>query len=133
LPPCVDEISVSGQHVRSGSTTLILDHSFDLPFSRTELVLERGDTKREVEIVNSTPDWWRLVGGSLVGVTGAGLMARYGYGLSIGEDPVRSPWLWTLPCGSIALGIGGLMTLTGWHPSGDTVIEGSCPELAPTR
>lgn len=133
LPPCVDEISVSGQHSRSGRTALILDHSFDFPGTSTQVTLERGDKTRTVEIVNSVPDWWRLLGGSIVGLTGAGLLGRYSYGVAVGEDPVATPWLWALPCGTLALGAGALLATTGWHPSGDTIIEGQCREPAPTR
>jgi len=133
LPPCSDEISVSGEHTRSGSTTLLLDHSMDFPFTRTDITLEQKGRTRHVEVVNSTPDWWRMAGGSLIGLGGAGLMTRYGYGVALGEDPLRSPWLWGLPCGALAFGVGGLMMSTGWHPSGDTVIEGRCVEPRPTQ
>ena len=133
LPACAKEISVSGQHTRGGRTTLILDHSFDLPLSRTQITVERIDgTTRQLEVVNASPDWWRLLGGSLLGTSGAALLTRYGYGVgAAGEDPIRTPWLWALPCGLALCGVGSLVALTGWHPSGDTVIEDRCAEVPP--
>jgi hypothetical protein len=132
LPECADEISVSGQHARGERTTLILDHAWDLPMTRTQVTVEQAGKTREFEIVNNTPDVWRLLGGSVMGLFGAGLASRYGYGVAaLGEDPVRSPWLWSLPCGLTMCGVASTLMLTGWHPGGDTVIEGQCEEPAP--
>lgn len=128
VPPCVDQITVSGQHARGSGTTLLLDHTYDLPFTQTSISLEARDGKvRELVVTNSVPDGWRLVGAGLVGATGGVLLARYGLGVMQGEDVLESGWFWALPIGLLASGAATGMALTGWHPPGDTVIDYDCP------
>lgn len=129
VPPCVDQITVAGQHARGSRTTLILDHTYDLPFTQTEIAIEGRDGKvRELVVTNSAPDVWRLIGGGLVGALGAALVTRYALAVSDGEDVVATGWFWALPVGLLAGGLAGGMVLTGWHPPGDTVIDYECPE-----
>lgn len=129
VPPCVDQITVSGQHARGSRTTLILDHTYDLPFSQTEISVEgRDGAVRQLVVTNSAPDVWRLVGGGLVGALGAALVTRYALAVSDGEDVVATGWFWALPVGLVTGGLAAGMVLTGWHPPGDTVIDYACPE-----
>lgn len=129
VPPCVDQITVAGQHARGSRTTLILDHTYDLPFTQTEIAIEGRDGKvRELVVTNSVPDVWRLVGGGLVGTLGAVLVARYAVAVGDGEDVTSTGWFWALPVGLLAGGLATGMVLTGWHPPGDTVIDYACPE-----
>lgn len=124
LPSCIDRITVTGQHQRAARGTLVLDHSLDLPFSRTVLEVEARDGEvRRYSATNSFPDVGRLVGGSLLGATGGALLVRYGVAVGDGEDALRSGWFWALPMGLVVGGIGGAMLLTGWHPGSDLVIE----------
>ncbi len=132
LPACVDQITVAGQHARGSQTTLLLDHTYDLPFTQTAITLEERDgSVRELVVTNSVPDLWRLVGGGLVGVLGAALLARYAVALQDGDDVLRTGWFWALPAGLFGGGVGGLMLITGWHPPGDTLVDYKCP-MAPS-
>lgn len=128
LPRCVDEITVAGQHARGSQTTLILDHSYDLPFTQTEILIEgRDGSTEELVVTNSVPDVWRLVGGGVVAVIGAAFLTRYSVAVTDGEDPLSGGWFWALPAGVIAGGIGTTLVLTGWHPPSDTVVDYECP------
>jgi hypothetical protein len=128
LPECVERVAVDGQHARSGRT-LILNHDFDLPGTRTRLELHHADGSVEERVlVNTVPEYWRLLGGTAVAVVGAGLATRYAVALLDGEDPLRSEWFWTVPVGGAAVGVGAALALTGWHPPADTTLEGRCAE-----
>lgn len=128
VPPCVDQITVSGQHARGSNTTLILDHTYDLPFTQTKITLEERDGKtRDFVVTNSVPDLWRLFGAGLLGVTGGVLLSRYSIALSEGEGDIDGSWFWALPVGVLTSGLAVGMVATGWHPPGDTVIDYECP------
>lgn len=129
VPPCTRKVEIEGQHGRRDATTLVFDHTFDLPFSRTKVVVERpGGVKEEIEIVNSEPDYVRLfVGGALVVIggvlfTSAGIDAARGRSL-LEERPLTSV-LW----GGAAASIGVAAAATGWHPPHSTIIEDRCRE-----
>src|SRR5262245_2273446 len=63
LPPCADRVELEGQHRRLSARTIELDHTFDLPFSKTELTFtrtgdaggSRGATRRFV-LENDQPE-----------------------------------------------------------------------------
>lgn len=129
VPPCVDQLTVSGQHARGSRTTLILDHTYDLPFTRTEISIEGRDGRvRELVVTNSAPDVWRFVGAGLMGTISGLLFAGFAYSASEGEPVFDNGWILALATGVVAGGLAVGMVLTGWHPPGDTVIDYACPE-----
>jgi hypothetical protein len=111
---------------------LVLDHSLDLPFTRTDVDVETRDGEvHRYRSVNRVPDLVRLVGGSILGVTGGALLYRYTVAVSDGDDALRSAWFWALPMGLVAGGVGAALTLTGWHPANDLVIDDAICPAAP--
>lgn len=127
MPPCADRITVSGQHARASQSTLILDHTYDLPFTQTAITIEDPEGRtQEIVVTNSVPDVWRLIGAGFLGATGGVLLARYSLDVMEGGDSLRGGWFWALPVGLVATGMAAGMALTGWHPTGDTVIDYPC-------
>ncbi len=117
LPSCTRRLEVEGQHARAGRT-LTLDHRFDLPGTRTRLVLQSPEGTTIVERWNDTPDLLHLGVGCGVGALGCGLGA---VGL-LGAGPLA-----VVSGGALVAG-GAAVALTGWHPSpaDDVDLEAWC-------
>ena len=126
LPPCATRMEVEGQATRLSTRRFELDHTFDLPFSRTLIQVSRAApasptssavATREYEIVDSQPDALRFFTGAAAGVVGALLLAGAGYdvlvqGRAIGEAQPFYESVWG--AGLVSLGVLGMGT--GWHP-----------------
>lgn len=130
VPPCTREVRVEGQHARRDARTLELDHTFELPFSRTRVVVTRpGGVVEEIEIVASEPDWIRLFVGGALYLLGGVLLTSAAYGIAARGEPATAPGpLVGLLWGGAALVVGTAAAATGWHPPHSTVVEDQCVE-----
>ena len=125
LPSCADRLEVGGQHARRGRT-ITFDHSFDLPMSRTEVVLKGPDRSETIDIWNNQPEGGRLLLGVVAGVGGAVLWLSALYELGNGGTLSDEGPFYTSVLGTGALGVGALLALTGWHPRAHTDVEDFC-------
>ncbi len=130
IPACVDRLEVSGQHNRQGRR-LTFDHAFDPPLSKTEVTLKAGDRSEVVDVWNGRPDGGRLVVGAVLGTIGGVLLTSAAYQVTTQEASFfdEQPFYSTL-LGAGALGLGGLLAMTGWHPGAATDLEAFCREPA---
>jgi len=127
VPRCVERIEVEGEHTRTGDGTLVFHHMFDLPFTKTDVTVEKTDgTSETVTLVNTNPDVVHLVGSALVGSVSTLLVALYGFQVTAGGEPFLGPTVWALPIGVVGLTFASALLVTGWHPSSDTVLETGC-------
>jgi hypothetical protein len=142
IPPCADRVETEGQATELSKRKFELDHTFDLPFSRTDVTMKTASgEERSFEIVDSQPDALRLFGGAALGVVGGLLLASAAYNVSAAGqgffDPI--PFYETLWGGGfVVLGVAGMST--GWHPPkrvfempADVCPASSRPSRAPKR
>jgi hypothetical protein len=142
IPPCADRVETEGQATELSQRKFELDHTFDLPFSRTDITMKTASgEERSFAIVDSQPDALRLFAGAAVGVVGGLLLASAAYNTAVAGagffDPI--PFYETLWGGGfIALGVAGVGT--GWHPPRrvfqmppDVCPAASTPRRAPKR
>lgn len=122
---------MTGEHSRTGRRELTFDHTWDLAGATTVVELEGEGGVQRVEIPSSLPDMPRLVTGLVFGGVSVVLLARYAYVVSGGEDVTLGEGAWALPLALGGLTLAGGMALTGWHPPGDTVLEGVCHATEP--
>jgi hypothetical protein len=129
VPRCVERVEIEGEHSRVGDDTFVFQHMLDLPFTSTEVVVEKRDkTTETIVLVNSMPDVVHLVGAALTGSISALLVTLYAYQVSAGGEQVLGPSLWALPLGIVGLAFATTLVLTGWHPPSDTVLETGCSD-----
>ena len=130
VPRCVDRLEVGGEHERVGKR-LVFDHSFDPPFSRTEVTLKRGESTETISIWNNQPEGGRLLIGSIAAIFGGVLWssAAYEVGVNGARFNDEGPF-YAAVFGTGALGVGTLLMLTGWHPRVPPAIDGFCREAA---
>ena len=127
VPKCVESVEVTGEHRRISSNRFVFDHGMELPFTKTQITVERRDgTEQSFEVVNSVPDVVNMVGGAIVGAMGIGLVALHASQVSNGAEPPFGPSFWLVPVGGLALLGGTYLGLTGWHPSSDILVETPC-------
>lgn len=124
LSECTSRIAVSGEHTRVSQRELIFDHTWDLPFTRTLVEVERDGKVERLEVVNSAPDWPRVLTASVLGVLGTAALGRFAVDVAAGEDPYEPELSWLPPVGAGLLLGAGALAATGWHPPSDTFIEG---------
>jgi hypothetical protein len=124
----VESVEIAGQHKRAGTERFELDHTFDLPWTRTRIVVEqKGGKVRESEVVNERPDPVRTALGAVLAGGGIAFTALGIYDVVTangGRLPDRTPYVFT--AGGVALGLGIAGMGTGWHPASDTFIQPDC-------
>jgi hypothetical protein len=130
IPPCADRLEVEGEHERVGRR-LVFDHSFDLPFSRTEVSLKRDGHEETIQIWNNQPDGGRILVGAVAGIFGAVLWASAAYEVGLNGGAVTDEGVWYSGVfGTAAIAVGALLSLTGWHPRAPSDIDEFCHEGA---
>lgn len=126
LPSCADRLEVGGQHARRGKT-ITFDHTFDLPLSQTEVTLKGPDRSETITILNNQPDGGRLLIGIVAGVGGGVLWLSALHEVVVNGASFSDELpFYASVIGTGALGIGALLTATGWHPRSYTELEGFC-------
>jgi hypothetical protein len=135
IPPCADRVEVVGQASRQSPHRFELDHSLDLPWTKSVVTFQQAPggqegqaERRSVELVSTQPEPVRLFVGAVAGV-GAGLLfASAAYELSAGATLAQErPFYQTL--GGVGLGaVAAAALFTGWHPVQKYVdFPGACP------
>jgi hypothetical protein len=129
VPRCVERVEIDGEHTRVGDDTFVFHHMLDLPFTSTEVTVEKPDqTTETIVLVNTMPDIVHLVGAALTGSISALLVSVYAYQVTAGGEQFLGPSLWALPIGVLGLAFATTLVFTGWHPLSDTVLETTCSE-----
>ena len=118
IPACADRVELEGQATRLSSKRFELDHTFDLPFSRTVVAFQGLDqAEHRYDVVSSQPDTVRLLLGAASGIVGGLLLASATYDVAVGGRAffTERPFYQTVVGGGLAtLGVLGMST--GWHP-----------------
>jgi hypothetical protein len=134
IPPCADRVETGGQAERLSARRFRLDHTFDLPLSRTVVSFRAGKSVRSFDVVNTQPDALRFFVGAGVDVLGAVLIAD---ALLQAQDGRPATTFYESPellsgVGSLLL-IGGTAAMfTGWHPPQELItFPDVCPEEDP--
>lgn len=130
IPRCVDKVEVDGESRRQGDT-LVFDHSFDAPWTFTEVVINNEGDARSVRLANNRPDGVRLVGGMLLAAVSGTVATASFIDMSDGRVADHGP-IYRAIFGSIGFGLGGFLALTGWGPSHEVNLEQAlCNEPSP--
>jgi hypothetical protein len=123
VPRCAERVEILGQHERQGQT-FVFDHTFDTPWSATELVLERdAETVERVWIPHTRPDPGRLFAGVLTTVIGGAVTATALWQLQEGANLQDEGPFYGLVFGGTAVVVGGALSLTGWSPAAPVTLE----------
>ena len=136
VPSCADKVALEGQATRLSSTRFQLDHTFDLPFSRTvvDFAGPKGASEHRYEIVDSEPDVVRMFVGGAAGVVGALLIGSALYDVANGRDFFQERPFYETVWGSGLVGVALVGIGTGWHPPQQALVipDDVCPAQART-
>ncbi|HEY4220317.1 MAG TPA: hypothetical protein VGO62_03225 [Myxococcota bacterium] len=133
IPACANRVEVEGEATRLSTTRFELDHTFDLPFSKTEIELQdpSGGAPRDFEIVDSQPDALRAFLGAAVGVVGGLLLVSAAYNVGVEGAKISDaiPFYETIWGGGMVV-VGTAGVITGWHPARRTFAfpDDVCPD-----
>ncbi len=117
IPACADRVEVEGQATELSSHRFELDHTFDLPFSRTRLQFTDGASPaRTFDVTATQPDPLRLFFGAAVGVVGGLLVGSAVYDVANGRGIFEERPFYETLWGSGLVGLGLVGISTGWHP-----------------
>lgn len=116
IPACADRVEVVGQASRLAPQRFELDHTFELPLTKSVVTFQAGSEVKTVELVATQPDPFRLFAGALAGVAGGLLLASASHDLANGHTLDEDQPFYEALGGGALVAVGAFGVLTGWHP-----------------